>query len=381
MKSKLALRVAELSILVKLMVAYCVSFFYFKEKELWLISERGYEARDNAYFFFRYLLEQHPEINAKYIIKKGSPDEGKFADVRGRVVWHGSFLHYLYLWKAKYLISTHIMGYTTFPTFFVSLDKVVNLFSNSKKIFLQHGIIGYDLVGLYADHVKLDLFCCGGKVEYEYVRDNFGHHDRVVKYTGLCRYDNLMDVKLKKQILLMPTWRMHIDKSRFEETDYYKKYSELLQSPSLHRLLDDNGYELIFYPHYEVQPLLGSFKKLNLPPNVKVAGFEYDVQTLLIESKMLITDYSSVFFDMAYMRKPIVFFTFDEDSFHYKKGYFRSNFLGDVATTVEDVVSFTGDVVSTGFQMKPQHLSYVNDFFLFHDKKNCERVFEAILNS
>ena len=46
---------------------------------------------------------------------------------------------------------------------------------------------------------------------------------------------------------------------------------------------------------------------------------------------MLITDYSSVYFDIAYMRKPIIFYQFDEEEFrrkHYQRGYLREENLG-----------------------------------------------------
>ena len=33
-------------------------------KGLWLVMERGFDARDNGYWFFRYLREHQPQINA-----------------------------------------------------------------------------------------------------------------------------------------------------------------------------------------------------------------------------------------------------------------------------------------------------------------------------
>ena len=34
-----------------------------KYRELWLVCERGNDAQDNGYWFYRYLKEKHPEIN------------------------------------------------------------------------------------------------------------------------------------------------------------------------------------------------------------------------------------------------------------------------------------------------------------------------------
>ncbi|MBR5258025.1 MAG: hypothetical protein IKV51_03670, partial [Clostridia bacterium] len=43
-------------------------------RDTWLISERGYDARDNGYCFFRYLRRNHPDIRAVYVITRDSPD-------------------------------------------------------------------------------------------------------------------------------------------------------------------------------------------------------------------------------------------------------------------------------------------------------------------
>ena len=60
--------------------------------------------------------------------------------------------------------------------------------------------------------------------------------------------------------------------------------------------------------------------------DVIVHSFEnYDVQKLMIECDMMITDYSSVQFDFAYMKKPILLYQFDREAYqsgHQGKGYF-----------------------------------------------------------
>ena len=43
-------------------------------RNLWVVMERGFDARDNAYWFFRYLREKQPQINSCYVIDKSSPD-------------------------------------------------------------------------------------------------------------------------------------------------------------------------------------------------------------------------------------------------------------------------------------------------------------------
>ena len=61
-------------------------------RHLWLVMERGFDARDNAYWFFRYLRERHPQINACYVIDKTSPDLGKVAQLGRTVSWRSGII-------------------------------------------------------------------------------------------------------------------------------------------------------------------------------------------------------------------------------------------------------------------------------------------------
>ena len=76
-------------------------------RRVWLVTERGFDARDNAYWFFRYLREQHPQINACYVIDPKSPDYPKVRQLGRTVDWR-SLQHYLMYLAADYLISTHV---------------------------------------------------------------------------------------------------------------------------------------------------------------------------------------------------------------------------------------------------------------------------------
>lgn len=347
-------------------------------ESFWLVSERGCEARDNGYFFFLYMKENHPEQSIKYIISSNSNDLMKFDKYKNDLIELGSFSHYLALNKASHLISTHIMGYTPDHYAFSLLDKYFNLFKDKKKIFLQHGIIKDDIVGLYAENLHLDLFICGASEEYEFVKKNFHYDSKVLKHTGLCRFDNLNIYKTRKQILIMPTWRSYINKNKFEESEYFIKYAELLTNETFSEISFRFGYKVVFYPHYELQTCISSFKQLNLADNITIAGFEYDVQSLLKESDLLITDFSSVYFDMAYMKKYILLYQFDTSRYHYKQGYFNVENIGTVVTNLKDLLLELEVGLNNSCKMKTEHSNYVDKFFTYHDEKNCERIYEAI---
>ena len=79
MKKKIALRIKEMKSLTIFFISKVISYIL-PRLDVWLISERGHEARDNAFIFFEYIQKEHPEINAKYIISYDSKDVERFND-------------------------------------------------------------------------------------------------------------------------------------------------------------------------------------------------------------------------------------------------------------------------------------------------------------
>ena len=353
-----------------------------KYTDLWLIAERGIDARDNGYYLFKYITKYHKEINIAYVISKDSPDRAAVKKL-GRVIDYASFEHFISMIVSKVKISTHIMGYTPYIDFFVRADKMGLV--KGKKIFLQHGIIKDNLTYLYNNNVNIDLFVCSAKPEYEYISNNYGYPSGVVQMLGLCRYDDLYKIQSpSKKILLMPTWRYNLtgaDKKAFMESRYYKTFSHLLKSERLHEILGKFDYELLFYPHMEMQKFIDCFES---DGRVKIKSFkDCTVQELLINSDVLITDFSSVFFDYAYMEKPMIFYQFDEADFrkqHYGQGYFtyKTDAFGKVVFDEDDVFTELQAILERGAMVSGEYLDRINGFFTLRDKNNSERNFNAI---
>lgn len=359
-----------------------VALWKYKGREIWLIAERGTDARDNGYHFFKYLRQHHPEIETYYVITEDSADRDKVAAL-GDVVKYGSLQHYLMFVAAKYKISTHVFGFV--PNLRFSVRLLTLLPRYGKRILLKHGIIQNDSPILYREKTALDLFICGAKKEYDHVAANF-HYTNEVKYTGLARYDALHDAEVKDQILLMPTWRLYLSKAAEAElvhSEYVKRWNAVLRDSKLQEALKANQKTLVFYPHYEVQKKFLHLFTSN-DPSVVVADFDhYDVQQLLKESQLLITDYSSVFFDFAYMKKPCVYYQFDEAEFfsgHYHRGYFdyREMGFGEVLTDHDALVDTIISYLESNCRPKVEYARRMAEFFPLHDAHNCDRIYEEI---
>ena len=366
--------------------------YRFFRRELWLLCDNKSEARDNGWQLFKYICKEHPEIDAVYAIGKRSPDREKVLKV-GKTVNYGSFRHWVLYLAAKYNISSQKGGK---PNAAVTNVLETKGLLRNKRIFLQHGIIKDDMPWLHYKNTKMKMFVTSTRREQEFISSKFGYPEGAVRELGLCRFDNLHDYEtVPRQVLLMPTWRSWIadptsasfeieDVRNFENTAYFKAWNSFLGSERLRNILCENDLHLIFYPHRDMQKYLGSFDITD--SSITIAGFpQYDVQKLLKSSAFLITDYSSVAMDFAYMDKPLVYYQFDYEDFRrgqYPEGYFdyKTDGFGPVFDSENDVLDCLEAAAKGGFVQGAEYSRRHDEFFDLCDTENCRRNFEAIMS-
>ena len=76
-------------------------------RRFWLICEDRFEARDNGYWLFKYICQEHPEQKVAYAIDKNSPDYAKVAAL-GKTVPYGGWRHWFWYLVAEKNISAQI---------------------------------------------------------------------------------------------------------------------------------------------------------------------------------------------------------------------------------------------------------------------------------
>ena len=372
-------------------VAIPQAFFLRKKRpDLWLICEDFNEARDNGYWLYKYIRQNHPEQDVVYAINKKSVDYNRVKDL-GEVIQFGGYIHWVYYLAASKNISSQKGGKPNAAVCYVL--EVYGILKNVRA-FLQHGVICNDMPWCYYENTKMRLFVCGAKKEYDFIKETYGYPEGYVQYLGLTRFDGLHDFKVKKnQILVMPSWREWIvdktskaydldDMTSFKTTEYYQAWNQFINSEKIASILEENDLQLVFYPHRNMQPYLSEFTTNS--DRITIANWEkYDVQTLLKESAVLITDLSSIFMDFGYMRKPMIYYQFDMEKFRkgqYQQGYFeyeRDGF-GPVCQTLSQVEEQLGILASRNLQIDPVYLEREKEFFPLWDQNNCQRNYEAI---
>ena len=377
---------------IQFLLALPISLFLkWKRPHIWLVCEDENEARDNGYCFYKYLRKEHPEIDAVYAINMQAPYYEKVKDL-GQTISYGTFLHWIYYLAAEYNISSQKGGKPNAAICYFL--EIYGIWKN-QRIFLQHGITKDDAKWLYYDVTKFSKFICGAKPEYDFVKEKFGYPEGNVVYTGFARFDDWHNAKVKhNRILIIPSWREWLtDNVRsyagnsevgkpFQETTYYKAWNGFLNNKHFIEMIKDNDLEVIFYPHRNMQKYLAEFH-VDKDYIILADSKDWDIQDLLKTSVLMITDYSSVFFDFYYMKKSVIFYQFDIEAFRnyqYADGWldYANTSVGEQASTEEGLLNLMECAIQREFQLSSNAQKRHEDMFSYYDQKNCKRIFEVV---
>lgn len=372
--------------------AICAVFYRCIHNDLWIVCEDKNEARDNGYWFFKYVREAHPEQEIVYAITKRSPDYQK-VEILGKTVEFGSLMHWILYLSSTKKISSQKAGNPNAAIFYFL--EVYGLLKD-KRVFLQHGVIKDDLKWLYYDVTKFKRFICGAYPEFQYIASTYKYPQENVCYTGLCRFDGLHDgIEGERIILIMPTWREWIadEDARLKEyegtttiskTSYFVTWSDFISDVRIKLLAERYDVRFIFFPHRNMQKYIKYFPATN--QHIEIAAADrYDVQDLMKRSSMMITDYSSVFFDMLYMKKPIVYYQFDYEQFRkaqYGEGYYHydNNPFSASYRTKDEVFKRVENIISNNFAVSKEYLEAHKQYFKLYDTDNSMRVYNVVQN-
>ena len=196
----------------------------------------------------------------------------------------------------------------------------------------------------------------------------------------------------------MPTWRRYLaeeaethkrkENIEFEEikdTEYYQFYHGLLNDERLLAKAEEYGYKIAFKIHPAMKPMKKYFVG---GENVEIYDIDKSYNEMYRDSSLIVTDYSSAVFDMAYLEKPIVYCWFDAEKFWagehtYTKGYFdyEKDGFGELTYTLDELVDVLIEYMGNRCKMKSIYKKRVKDFFAFNDKKNCQRVYEKLVDA
>ena len=363
-------------------------------RKIWLISDRINVAGDNGEAFFRYMAQKRPaDVDFYFVISKESKDYMRMKKL-GKVIPYGSKKCKLYTLLADKIISSQ--GEDNIVNPFYNLKPYVGNLFHYDYVFLQHGIIKDDISAwLNKSNKNIRIFITSAKPERQSVLDfPYMYGEDIVKLTGLPRYDNLIqDVPCEKEIVFMPTWRtglaIEMDpitwvrpyNPAFQNSEYFQFYNRLINDERIKSALKENGYKGKFCVHTNNIANASDFQGNEV---VEVFSDIVDYQKEFKRNALMITDYSSVAYDFAYLKKPVIYVQSDRDSFFaeqtYDVGYwdYEQMGFGPVCYDYESTVNAIVNAVTNNCRLDEKYLKRIEQFYFKFDQNNCERVYQAI---
>ena len=375
-------------------VQYWLTRPYFKHKRIWLMYDKLYKGGDSSEYLYRFCKGKRDGVTRYYIIDKNTSDYKKMKKDGLHPVKTGSLKHKMAFLNADVALITNSQ---TFPFNGYSLDKsrFIRDLCNFPTMCLQHGLSVQKCAMAQQriiDNTRMYF------IASKYEEKNLNNHaysyagTDILKMTGIGRYDGLISND-QKQILITPTWRMYnampVTTSEgeqrsynpdFKNTVYYRIYNDLINDQKLIETAKRTGYQIKYLLH----PILSAQVDDYTPdPYVEVISSVGDMsyEKILTESSLMVTDYSGVQFDFAYMKKPLVYFHPDELPAHYDDGgfFYDTMGFGEICTTSQMLVDTLCAYMENGCKMKPEYIARVDDFYHYDDHNNCQRIYDEIM--
>ncbi len=326
-----------------------------RKRPVWLVGERPDTAQDTGIALYRHLREEHPEIDARYVISADSPDRAALQGDSG-VLTFGSREHVEATLAARRILSSHHSDYllaTRNPAF----QRAVR----ARRVFLQHGVMGTkNMVANYgwsAPGFSADAFVVSSERERRMIVEDFGWPEDRVVVTGLSRHDRLFEdhPPPERRLLIMPTWRDWL-KGREDVlgSEFYERWQGVLHSPEFWAFLDRHQLSADLYLHANMQPYADLF---DLSHVTVVRHGDVAIQDLLLRSTMMLTDFTSAAIDFSFLDRPVVYYQFDRTRFLGKRpSHFDldDELPGEIVATRAELLHELEATADRGFTITPE---------------------------
>lgn len=373
-------------------IIYWMTYRHYSKKHIWVTFDKMYKAGDNGEYFYRYAIKQTDGITVKYIANKGYPDTERLKKEGLKPLIFKTLRQRLCFLHASVIAATH----ANIPIFSgISPQKFqyVQDLLRGEIVCIQHGLAVQQLEhNLNSQYDNTRKFYCASPYEIKNLEQKeYGYYDKSdLELVGVCRYDGLVNKDIR-QILITPTWRSYISmpasignirpySEDFKNTTYFRVFNSLINNSKLAETADRCGYKIVYLLHPTISSQIDDFKPLDGIEVKSPVGINYE--KILTESSLMVTDYSGVQFDFAYMRKPVVYYHTPLLPPHYEEGgfFYDTMGFGEICIDEKQLVDTLCEYMENDCAMKEFYVERANEFFAYSDHKNCERVYNAIKN-
>ena len=357
-----------------------------KTKTICFESFYGEKATDNPKALYDYMIKNHPEYRCIWNVKKGYESVFKEQNLPYVVnnslsaLWVQARAQYwvyntrLVPWKKPprhtYLLQT--WHGTPWKKLGLDIESVHLAGVNTKEYYQE----------FLQDVQKWDRLIAPNEYAFACFQSAFALPAEKIMLTGYPRIQALIEKekqakeikeqlkipKEKKVVLYAPTWR---DSENQGQGNYSFAFPF-----SIEKVKAALGEEvvLLLRLHYLIHQDL----EISVDGVYDVSEYP-EINDLYVISDLLITDYSSVFFDYSVLQKPMLFYAYDEEQYEKERGaYFAYQKVpGPIVKTEDDLIQKTKELLeekSLSRWNQQKMLPYIH----LEDGKESERVTEQL---
>lgn len=369
-----------------------------RDKRLWVLGEWfGERCCDNCLYFANWMTKNHPEIKLVWITKKETNCSLLGENIVRLVMDTPEAI--CSLKKAGVVFMVHgLQDLTNGFVLYFSGALVINFWHGVpwKKIhfdmprtFLQTlslkfltqmtGAKFYLSTSQSFDGILHTAFDCDSQhiIKSGYPRNNLfynSNHFPIIKTKLLNyikgQYDNIADdIKI---ITYMPTFR--------DTQSNVFSFDDITNNVRLNTVLKKNKAIIIQKSHYI--SLKRNSQSVSSDSNFVFLS-DYPTQELLAASDILITDYSSCFFDYLLLDRPIIHYIYDYDYYsNDDRGLYYTKeeaACGDVVDSVEDLIDAIEVNLSNPKRNSELRKERQHRFLQYESSGSCGVIYEALI--
>lgn len=366
-----------------------------KENTILYESFLGRNYSDSPKAIFNYLLEKDKDkwehiwiLNDKKLVE----NEQEFKNENVKIIKRFGWQYFYYITVSKYFIlnmrqpkwlykkaeQTILSTWhgTPLKRLVFDMENVTSANKNYKKDFYNQSR-NWDYL-IAANKYSEEVF----ESAFMYPKENiltYGYPRNDVLHNHTNDDKQLIKEKLnlptsKKVILYAPTWR----DDEFHSAGNYKFKLQM----DLERMRREFGeeYVIALRMHYFISD------------NIDLTGFEdfaydfskyNDINDLYISSDILITDYSSVFFDFANLKKPILFFTYDIEKYQsLLRGFYidvHNDLPGPLLRSNDELIDAIKNIKLTVEKYKEKYETFYQKYCYLEDGNATERIVDKVI--
>ncbi|WNH13976.1 CDP-glycerol glycerophosphotransferase family protein [Thalassobellus suaedae] len=370
-----------------------------RNKNIWVFGAwYGHRFSDNSKYLYLYIKENHPEIKAIWLTRD--------VNIKNLIIREGgvSYLTSSLLAICYSLIAKNVIvssGKRDINFLFINGSNWIHLWHGNpmKKIGLDdkysniHSFFQRKLIPVFFPFVceyNYDYIVSNSEVFSEKMASAFNVAPHQIIESGCPRNDVFYnkeidkfnaDLKIRfkkcKIIYYLPTFRNHNKaKSLFNLEDF----DENILEP----FLEKENIVFVSKGHFVDNNLHSKIEKEHKGRIIHLSDEDVsDINFMLKDADMLVTDYSGAYFDFLLTEKPIIFAAFDLEEYKNssREMYFdyESIVSGPIVYNWVELTNSIAEIIREN-KYKEQIKSKNLVFNKYHDANNSKRVFMSLLN-